>query len=208
MSNLFVVGFDEPHKAEEVSLKLQELQGEYLLDLEEVIVAIKDQKGKVKLRQAGSLLTSDDVVFTGFCGSLTSLIFLNAMTGAGSGALADVGITDQFMKELAGTLIPGGSALFVLVRRPSPDRERVLKELNGIGGKILKTSVSHEDAAKLQAALSAARSKVLASVASRPLRTSPVFQKVRCNVVQVIAGVALTFRKWPRCGGRARPADR
>ena len=40
MSNLFVLGFDEPHKAEEVSLKLQELQGEYLLDLEEVIVAI------------------------------------------------------------------------------------------------------------------------------------------------------------------------
>ena len=32
-----------------------------------------------------------------------------------------------------------------------------LDELNGIGGKILKTSVSHEDAAKLQAALSAAR---------------------------------------------------
>ena len=79
------------------------------------------------------------------------------MTGAASGALADVGITDQFMKELAGTLIPGGSALFVLVRRPSPDRERVLKELKGIGGKILKTSVTHEDAAKLQAALSAAR---------------------------------------------------
>jgi uncharacterized membrane protein len=51
---------------------------------------------------------------------------------------------------------PGGSALFVLVRRPSPDRERVLKELKGIGGKILKTSVTHEDAAKLQAALSAA----------------------------------------------------
>jgi uncharacterized membrane protein len=61
------------------------------------------------------------------------------------------------MKELAGTLIPGGSALFVLVGRPSPDRERVLEELKGIGGKILKTSVTHEDAAKLQAALSAAR---------------------------------------------------
>ena len=156
MSNLFVLGFDEPQKAAEVSLKLQELHGEYLLHLEEVIVAIKDQKGKVKLRQAGSLLTPDDVVFTGFCGALTSLIFLNATTGAASGALADVGITDQFMKELAGTLMPGGSALFVLVRRPSPDRERVLKELKGIGGKILKTSVTHEDAAKLQAALSAA----------------------------------------------------
>jgi uncharacterized membrane protein len=157
MSNLFIVGFDGPHKAEEFSLKLQELQGEYLLDLEEVIVAVKDQKGKVKLRQAGSLLISEDVVFASFCGSLASLIFLNATTGAASSALAEVGITDQFMKELAGTLIPGGSALFVLVRRPSPDRERVLEELKGIGGKILKTSVSHEDAAKLQAALSAAR---------------------------------------------------
>src|SRR5580704_3589277 len=154
MSNLFVVGFDEPHKAEEVSLKLQELQSEYLLDLEEVVVAVKDEKGKVKLHQAGSLLTADDAVFGGFCGSLTALIFLNATMGAASGALAEVGITRHFMKELAGTLIPGGSALFVLVRRPSPDRERVLK---GIGGKILKTSVSHEDAAKLQAALSAAR---------------------------------------------------
>ena len=61
------------------------------------------------------------------------------------------------MKELAGVLIPGGSALFVLTGRPSPDRERVLEELHGIGGEILKTSVSHEDAAKLQAALSAAK---------------------------------------------------
>ena len=33
MSNLFVLGFDEPKKAEEVSLKRQELHGEYLLHL-------------------------------------------------------------------------------------------------------------------------------------------------------------------------------
>jgi len=73
------------HKAEESSLKLHELQGEYLLHLEEVIVAIKDHNGKVKLRQAGSLFSSDDdVVFAGFCGALTSLIFLNTTTGAAS----------------------------------------------------------------------------------------------------------------------------
>jgi uncharacterized membrane protein len=94
----------------------------------------------------------------GFCGSLTALIFLNATTGAAGGALAAVGITHQFMKDLAGTLIPGGSALFVLTGTPSPDREKVLQELSGIGGKVLTTSVSHADEAKLQAALSAARS--------------------------------------------------
>jgi uncharacterized membrane protein len=155
MPNLFVIGFDQPHKAEELRAKLQELQGKYVLDLQDMVVAVKDEKGRVKLHQRGSSLT-DSMVFPGFCGSLTALIFLNATTGAAGGALAAVGITQHFMKELAGTLIPGGSAIFVLTGVPSPDRESVLKELSGIGGKILTTSLSHSDEAKLQAALRAA----------------------------------------------------
>ena len=55
MSNLVVVGFDEPHKAEEVRLKLQELQGEYLLDLANVVVAVKDESGKIQLHHEGNL---------------------------------------------------------------------------------------------------------------------------------------------------------
>ena len=41
-----------------------------------------------------------------FCGSLANLILVNATVGAASGALADAGITDRFMKELATVLIP------------------------------------------------------------------------------------------------------
>jgi uncharacterized membrane protein len=157
MSNLVVVGFDEPRKAEEVRLKLQKLQSEDLLDLADVVVAVKDETGKVKLHHAGNLM-ADDAVFQGFCGSLANLILLNATAGAASGALTDVGINDHFMKELAATLIPGSSAIFVLTRRPSPDRDWMLEELKGLGGKILMTSLSHEDEARLQAALSAAKS--------------------------------------------------
>jgi uncharacterized membrane protein len=157
MSNLVVDGFDEPHKAEEVRLKLQELQSEYLVDLADVVVAVKDYAGKVKLHHAGNQIV-EDAVFRGFCGSLASLILTNAAAGAASGALTDVGINDHFMKELAATLIPGSSALFVLTRSPSPDRDRMLEELKGLGGKILMTSLSHEDEARLQAALSAAKS--------------------------------------------------
>ena len=160
MSNLIVVGFDDPHKAEEVRLKLQELQSEYLLDLEEVVVAVNDEKGKVKLHHAGNLM-AQDAIFRGFCGSLVSLILLNAAAGAASGALADLGVSDHFMKELAATLTPSSSALFVLTRSPSPDRDRMLEELKGLGGKILMTSLSQEDAARLQAALSAVRSAEL-----------------------------------------------
>ena len=43
MSNLVVVGYDDPYKAEEVRLKLRKLQSEYLLDLADVVVAIKDE---------------------------------------------------------------------------------------------------------------------------------------------------------------------
>jgi uncharacterized membrane protein len=67
-----------------------------------------------------------------------------------------VGINDNFMKELASTMAPGSSALFVLVRKSTPDK--VLEELKGTGGRVLKTSLSNEDEAKLQAALSAATS--------------------------------------------------
>jgi len=55
-----------------------------------------------------------------------------------SGALTDVGINDHFMKELAATLSPGSSTLFVLVRKATTDRDWVLEDLKGTGGKNLE----------------------------------------------------------------------
>ena len=77
---------------------------------------------------------------------------MGAAAGAVSGALTDVGIDDKFMKDLAATMQPGSSALFVLARKSTPDK--VLEEIRGTGGTILQTSLSHDDEAKLQAAVS------------------------------------------------------
>ena len=162
MSTLAVIGYDNEFKAEEVRLTLRKLQKDYLIDLEDAVVAVKDAQGKVKLHQAINL-TAAGAVGGGFWGSLIGLIFLNpilgaavgAAAGAASGALTDVGINDKFMKELAAAMSPASSALFVLVRKATPDK--VLAELQGSGGKVLKTSLSHDDEAKLQAALSAAK---------------------------------------------------
>jgi len=162
MSTLIVVGYDDLYKAEEVRLKLRRLQSEYLIDLEDAVVAVKDAKGKVKLHQAVNLTTAG-AVSGGFWGSLVGLIFLNpllglavgATAGAVSGALSDVGINDDFMKDLAATMTDGSSALFVLVRKATPDK--VLEEIKGTGGRIIKTSLSHDDEVRLQAALSAAK---------------------------------------------------
>ncbi len=162
MSNLVVIGYDDPFKAEEVRLKLRKMQKDYLIDLEDAVVAVKNEKGKVKLHQAVNL-TAAGAVGGGFWGSLIGLIFLNPLLGAAvgaaagavSGALTDVGVDDKFMKELAATMTPGSSVLFVLVRKATVDK--VLEEMKGTGGKILKTSLSHDNEEKLQAAISAAK---------------------------------------------------
>lgn len=162
MSTLVAISYPEATKAEEVRQKLVQMQKDYLIDLEDAVVAVKDAKGKVRLHQAVNLTTAG-AIGGGFWGSLIGLIFLNpllgmavgASAGAISGALGDVGINDQFMKDLAANIEQGHSVLFVLVRKSTPDK--VLDEMTGSGGTILKTSLSHEDEAKLQAALSASK---------------------------------------------------
>jgi len=162
MSDLVVVAYDDEFKAQDVRLALLKLQKEYLVDLEDAVVAVKKPDGKVKLHQIHNL-TASGAIGGGFWGSLIGLLFLNpllgaavgAASGAAAGALTDIGINDRFMKELAESLQPGHSALFVLVRKATPDK--VLEAVRGTGGTILKTSLSHESEAKLREALAATR---------------------------------------------------
>jgi uncharacterized membrane protein len=163
MPTLVVIGYESEIKAEEVRLALLKLQREYLIDLGDAVVAVREDDGTVKLRQLVNLTTAG-AVGGGFWGTLIGVLFVNplfglavgAAAGALSGALSDVGINDQFLKQLAQTLKPGTAALCVLVRRATPDK--VLEEIKGFGGTVIKTSLSHDDEVKLQAALSSAKS--------------------------------------------------
>lgn len=162
MSTFAAIAYDDPHKAQEVRLALVKLQQEYLIDMEDAVVAVKDEKGKIKLHQAVNL-TAAGAVSGGFWGTLIGLLFLNPLLGAAvgasagavSGALSDLGISDEFMKKLADGLQPNTSVLFVLVRKATPDK--VVDEIKQYGGTVLQTSLSHEDEAKLQAALNEAK---------------------------------------------------
>ena len=162
MSDLIVVGYTVELQAEEVRQKLIKMQHEYLVDLEDAVVAVRGKEGRVKLHQIHNL-TAAGAISGGFWAALIGLLFLSPILGAAigagagavGGALSDLGIDDNFMKELAGHLAPGSSALFILVRKMTTDK--VLAQLQGMGGKIIQTSLSNEDEAKLQAALNAAK---------------------------------------------------
>ena len=162
MSTFVVIDYESEEKAEEVRLALLKMQKEYLVDVADAVVVVRDEKGKVRLRQMYNL-TAAGAVSGGFWGALIGLIFLNplfgmaigAAAGAVSGALRDVGIDDNFMKELGATLKPGTAALCVLVRQMTPDK--VVAEIQQYGGTLIKTNLSHENEAKLREALASAQ---------------------------------------------------
>jgi uncharacterized membrane protein len=160
MATLVVIDYESEIRAEEVRLALLKMQKEYLIDLDDAVVVVRDEKGKVKLRQLYNL-TAAGAARGGFWGALMGLLFLNplfgfaigASAGAISGALTDVGIDDNFMRELGNTLKPGTAALCVLIRQMTPDK--VIDELRKFGGTLIKTNLCHENEAKLREALSA-----------------------------------------------------
>ena len=162
MATLVVIDYESEMKAEEVRLALLKMQKEYLIDLADAVVVVRDEKGKVRLRQLYNP-TAAGAATGGFWGALIGLLFLNplfgfalgAAAGAISGALRDVGIDDNFMKSLGETLKPDSAALCVLVRQMTTDK--VLEEVQKFGGTLIKTNLSHENEAKLRDALASAQ---------------------------------------------------
>ena len=158
MNQLVTICFETEERAFEFRAKLIELQREYLLEMVDVVIVSKNADGKVQLHQAANL-TAVGAVNGAFWGSLIGLLFmsplLGAAVGAGAGALSgsttDVGINDDFMKQLGETLVDGTAAVFVLIRRSVPDK--LLTELQGFGGTVLKTSLSVENEEQLRKAL-------------------------------------------------------
>jgi uncharacterized membrane protein len=51
MSDLVFIAFPTEQKAEEVREKILAMQKEYLIELGDAVIAVKDAKGRVKLNQ-------------------------------------------------------------------------------------------------------------------------------------------------------------
>ena len=158
MSNLIVVAYPDEYRAAEVLAALRRLNKEYLIDFDDACYVTKDASGKIKLHQNTSLAGAG-AAWGGMWGMLIGLLFfvpfLGLAVGLGlgalSGKLSDYGIDDKFAKQIAETMKPNTSAIFVLVRKSTPDK--VVPEIAKFGGTILQTSLPKETEEKLQAAL-------------------------------------------------------
>lgn len=172
MSELVCIAFKDLSTADRVLNDLRAMETEYILDLEDAVIVVRDMDGKVHLKQCVDVFggaTKHGVALGVLWGGLMGLLFMNplagligsiaggasggAMTTAASeyGLLSDYGIPDKFIKDLGGTITRGTSAIFLLIR--SVNQEDLLTRISQYEGTVLKTSLSNEQEEKLRAGL-------------------------------------------------------
>jgi uncharacterized membrane protein len=155
MSDLVVLAFDSEDGALEMRDAMVNLQKQHIVELEDAAVVIRRADGKVKVKQAVSLV-GQGALGGAFWGMLIGLIFMmpwlglamGALGGALGGKMADTGVDDKFIKEVGEKIEPGHSALFLLIRSATQDKlEEELKDYNAT---VIQTSLSDEDEARLR----------------------------------------------------------
>jgi uncharacterized membrane protein len=172
MSELVCIAFKDSSTADRELNELRAMEKEYVLDLEDAVIVVRDMDGKVHLKQCVDVFggtTKHGVALGMLWGGLMGLLFMNPLAGllgslaggAGGGAmttaaneyglLSDYGIPDNFIKSLGNTILPGTSAIFLLIR--NFDQDKLSARISKYGGTILKTSLSHEHEERLRVAL-------------------------------------------------------
>jgi uncharacterized membrane protein len=158
MSTLVAIAYPDMATAEKVRQELIQASKEHLVRLEDAVVVEHQHDGKIKLHQAMGT-TGAGAAGGALWGGLIGLLFLaplfgmaiGAATGAIAGKMADVGVDDDFMKNLGARLQSGGAALIAL--GSSEARDKLLDRLKDYGGDVIQTSLSNEDEERLRAAL-------------------------------------------------------
>jgi len=155
MSDLIVFAFDNEGGAKEMADAVGKLQKQQLIKLEDAATVVRKGDGKPKVKQAQSLVGAG-ALGGAFWGLLIGLLFFapwlglvaGAIGGALGGKMTDIGIDDDFIKEVGDTIEPGHSALFLLIADWTEDK--VLDELSHFDATIIRTSLTDEEDAQLR----------------------------------------------------------
>ena len=156
MATLSVLKFNDPYGAERVMVALQVMQERELITLEDAaIVSWPQGNRKPKTRE----LHGGSAGWGAFWGFLIGMIFfvpflgaaIGASMGALTGSMADVGIDDDFIKEVREKVTEGTSALFALTSGATAV-DKVVDELKAYDFEIISTNLPEEQEKQLREA--------------------------------------------------------
>jgi uncharacterized membrane protein len=122
------VSFDNAQEAGKVRETLRSVEKSDFLSLDDSAVIVKDEEGKIHVKNEMDRGVKIGAVGGGLLGLLLAGIFFpvgGMLVGAAIGGLIgksiDVGIDQKFVKEVADDLEPNTSAIFFIVRQANPD---------------------------------------------------------------------------------------
>jgi uncharacterized membrane protein len=162
VSDLIAIAYPDQGAVERAEKRLRRGVTDGLIQVEDVVIIIRDKEGTVEVRQ-GSTGVAMAAVGGAMWGGLIGLVFLAPLLGMAAGAIGggamwksmfgDVGVAQKFVNELSANLTPGSAALIVLVREMDP--AQVLPHVEE-HGHVIQTSLNPAVEAQLDAALAAA----------------------------------------------------
>jgi uncharacterized membrane protein len=179
MSNLIVVGFkNNRYKATDVLNQLRQMDDEWTVSLDDAVAVYRGYDGELRVDQSYELTTGEGAAWGGLWGSFIGAVLAIPFTGGASAAVAatavatgligggavgattgainakwwkeDFGISEDFVNDIGATVQPGDSAIFALLAG-NPDN--VVSRFEGYGGKVLMTTLTDKQKAKIEAVL-------------------------------------------------------
>jgi uncharacterized membrane protein len=183
VAELIVVGFKKDmYRASEVLNELMGLNDDWVVDLHDAVAVYRDYSGKLRVDQSFQMTTGEGAGWGALWGLMIGSILAIPFTAGASAAVAgaavatgaisgtalgagigaadasswkdEFGIPDDFVQSV-GTLVQlGDSAIFAILRVGNPDV--VADQFRGYGGTILRTTLTHDQQAKVEKVLSQA----------------------------------------------------
>lgn len=160
-TEMFVVSFPVESKADEVLVALRELDDQRLLALGDAAVVRCGVDGEIDIEETADMDTKQGAIAGAAAGGLLGLLtgkglLGGALLGAGGGALAakglDLGLDDDFLKQIGETLQPGSSAIVATVE--FINAEASMEALDRFeGGAILHATLAPDVVEQLSAAV-------------------------------------------------------
>ena len=176
MKDLIVVQFQGKHRASEVLEQLQGLDGDSTMALDDAVAVYRTDDGKLRVDQSVQPTGKEGGVWGGLIGGILGALVAAPFTAGASVAVAATavgagvlsfgaigvaagdddatdwktryGVSDDFVKQVGGTVPPGASAVFAVIR--STDPVAVAERFRGYGGTVLRTTLSPAQSEKVK----------------------------------------------------------
>src|ERR1700745_617779 len=149
MSDLIVIGYEDPQTARQAYEQVQRLQRDFIVDLRGLAIVDVDADGKTHVdtpqRTIGASAAAGATfgLLIGLLFFVPGMVLLGERIAALMGKFSKSGINAEFRNRVEHLIEPGHSAVVIMASKVTEDK--FAAAMQPFGGTVLKTSMSESD---------------------------------------------------------------